>query len=97
MAKNPTQWFNNDVKNPTQYTAVGKNATTWANNDVKPATLWANGDIKPPTGWQPTSNGVQTFYYDDSNITYDMTNINYDTLVTGNQLNELGLTHWSAA
>lgn len=94
--KIPTQWANNDVLAPAQWSGQSKNPAQWANNGAKNPTQYTPVG-KSPAAWGPTSNGRQTYFYNDPDMTYNSVFVDYNYLVNGNQSNQLGVTKWGAA
>jgi hypothetical protein len=95
MAKNPTTWANNDVKPPANWTPATKPIASWADNVTKHPALYTPV-TKNADSWGH-STALQTYFYDDANITYDSVLTEYNYLVNNNQLDQKGVTLWSAA
>lgn len=93
MARNPTPWSNNDTKNPTSFTASTKVVSQWANNITKlPAVFVAAA--KSIDSWGIHYQASQTYFYNDSNIPYNSSLIQYNYLLNNNQLNQELMTRW---
>lgn len=92
MARNPTTWSNNDVKNPTSFTGVAKSTTAYVNNITKHATAFIQS-TKQNNSWGVIF-GQQTYFYNDSNMVYNDPNAEYNYLLNNNQLNQELVTRW---
>jgi hypothetical protein len=94
MPKNVTQWANNDVKTPAQYTPATKNAALWTGDITKNLTAYTPR-TKSLDSWNQ-EHALQTYFY-DSNFSYDSDLTDYDYLVNSNNFNQRGQTAWSPA
>jgi hypothetical protein len=94
--KTPTPWTNNDVKPPSSWTPATRVQSQWADNITKNPAAYTPV-AKNADSWAINSQGLQTYFYDDTNIPYNSAATTYNNLVRGNQLNQLNTTPWAAA
>jgi len=96
MAKNPTNWSNNDVKAPQSWGDSGvKSTPSWSNNIAKAVTTFTNTP-KNTDAWGINYGPNQNYFYDDVNMTYNSALWNYDSLINFNQANQKLQTRWGA-
>lgn len=96
MARNPTNWSNNDVKPPASWSGVAKSVSPWSNNITKRPAVFTPV-AKQNSAWQSALNSSNPWLYDDATQKYDDTPLRgYDYLVpTTNTINNLKPTGWA--
>jgi hypothetical protein len=95
MGNNLTTWANNATSNPTLVTPVVKHAAQWSNDITKTATQYTP-ITKQTSAWNP-EHALQTYFYDQDNVTYDSDLTDYNYLINGNTVNQRGQTAWRAS
>jgi hypothetical protein len=93
MARNPTNWSNNDVKPPASWSGVAKGVANWANNITKVPAVFTQR-TKSVDAWGVNYQRAQTYYYNDSNMIYNDPNVQYNYLLNSNQSNQKLITRW---
>lgn len=94
MAKNPSKWSNNDIKPATNWAPVTKQKSVWANNVTKnPAKF--TPVAKSTDVWGINYQPAQTYFYNDTNMTYNNPYVQFNHLLNQNQLNQRAMTRWA--
>jgi hypothetical protein len=93
----PTPWQPNSSKPTTAWGETAKNPSPWSESNPKNPTAFTPSDTRTPAGWNPNFQAPQTYLYNDENMTYNSTLVNYNNLINNNQINQRLVTTWRDA